>query len=217
MTLIGINHTVYSAAHPAVPDGWHRVDYIAGNSSRTAYINTGIFPTNSTKVEVVATLSPNAANGWLFATEDYFHNIISLETSGPCFSIGWEGRLTYGGGYTQYEQRKCNFKLGTPVNITLCAGVMRVNGEVCYDRSLSRVENCSWIALLANNRTTSGVIEKANGDYKVHSFKAYEQDQLVCEMVPIADENNAGAMYDLATQQVLCNAGSGQFEVGPAL
>lgn len=39
-----------------------------------AYINTKIFPTNKTKIEVITTLSPDAENGWLFATEDYYHN-----------------------------------------------------------------------------------------------------------------------------------------------
>jgi len=57
-----------------VPTGWHLVNGIAGNSSRTAYINTGYVPTIDTRIECDATFEPDANNGWLFATEDYYHN-----------------------------------------------------------------------------------------------------------------------------------------------
>ena len=196
-----------------LPNGWHLIDYIAGNSSRTAYINTKIFPTNNTKIEVITTLDPAAANGWLFATEDYYHNTQNA-ANGPCYSVGWNGRLTYGGGYTEYEKRLCDFKLGKPVHLTINNGIMYVNDSICFDRSTSTLSNCSWIALLANNRTSSGVIEKANGDYKVHRFSAYEDNQLVLDLVPVADGSGIGAMYDLVSKELFMNSGTGNFEIG---
>lgn len=195
------------------PNGWHLVDYIAGNSSRTAYINTKIFPTNKTKIEVITTLSPDAENGWLFATEDYYHNTQNA-TTGPCYSVGWNGRLVYGGGHTQYEKRLCDFKLGKPVHLTINNGIMYVNDAICFDRSASTLSNCSWIALLANNRTSSGVIEKANEDYKVHRFSAYEESQLMLDLVPVANDSGVGAMYDLVSKELFMNSGTGNFEIG---
>lgn len=73
------------------------------------------------------------------------------------------------------KKRLCDFKLGKPVHLTINNGIMYVNDAICFDRSASTLSNCSWIALLANNRTSSGVIEKANEDYKVHRFSAYEE------------------------------------------
>lgn len=108
-----------------LPAGWHLVDYIAGNSSRTAYVNTEVVPTSQTCIEMDVTLEPDASNGWIFATEDYYHNTTS-QCAGPCFSVGWNGRLTYGGGYTPYESRGCDFKLGNPVHMTVKNGVMCV-------------------------------------------------------------------------------------------
>lgn len=85
---------------------------------------------------------------------------------------------------------------------------------ICFDRSTSTLSNCSWIALLANNRTSSGVIEKANGDYKVHRFSAYEDGKIVLDMFPVADDNGVGAMYDLVSKQLFMNCGTGNFEIG---
>lgn len=158
-----------------IPHGYHLVDYIAGNFVRTAYIKTNIYPTSKTRIIAKITWMSGASNGWMFHTEDYFHNMTD-DGSGPCYGVGWDGRLVYGSGFSQYEYRQCDMHLNKSMILEVDNGCMKIDDKICFDRSGSSVKNASWLALLANNRTSSGVIEKADSSYRIHRFAAFEDE-----------------------------------------
>ena len=52
---------------------------------------------------------------------------------------------------------------------------------------------------------------------RIYSFKIYDNDTLVRDMIPVKDMNNVPCMFDKVNYQFYYNAGTGTFTAGPAL
>lgn len=51
----------------------------------------------------------------------------------------------------------------------------------------------------------------------IYSFKLYDNDTLVRDMIPVLDENGVACMYDRITDAFFYNAGTGNFTAGPVI
>ena len=94
---------------------------------------------------------------------------------------------------------------------------VKLNGEAVASLSIVKtfVGNTNKIALFgqANASNPTGVNYPATG--KIYEFTIYYGDELKMHLIPCRDGNGVGYMYDTVSGQMLGNAGTGAFVVGP--
>ena len=196
------------------------VEWLSGNSGRTAYVQTDIIPTAETIVDFTASFS-GASAGWWFATEDSYHNTTATNTAGQGFSFGWNNepfRLVYAGGFTKITSGV--FVQDSAMSFHLEGGVLSSGGTTLANRAAATLTASTWIALLANNRGNT-IIEKANTGYRLHSFKTTVSGVVTHDLIAVRIGTD-GYFYDRANPTggpngngLYGNAGTGSFTLGP--
>ena len=193
------------------------VEWIAGSPQRTAYINTGICPTSTMRIEAEISRT-GTADGWYFNTESRYIGLTSTNTTGDNFGFGWAPpRINYGGGLSTFWNW-FDFPENTKIKFDFQGGKSWINGVAWFDRSAATLTSTTWLALLANHRSSS-VIECANSERRIHSFKVLDGDIVLEHLIPVRFTNelgdSEGAMFDKVSEKFFRNAGTGAFPFGP--
>lgn len=199
-----------------IPANATRIDYIAGNSGRTAYFRTPIIPTSTMKIEAEISYDSGAGSGWWFETETQYYNTTSTTTTGDAFGFGWNSsepfRTTYGGGFTRGPRNV--FPAGTKMKLVFQSGLATVGGTTWANRSGSTLTQTRWLAILANHRGSSdSTIERADAKYHLHSFRATDGGVVITDYVPVR-VGQVGYLFDRVSGTLLGNAGTGDFVLG---
>lgn len=201
--------TIYgNAVQSNLPSGYTEVGYI--ESSGTQYIDTGICPTNNTKVEVVfnssignrfvygSRIAPGAENTFAF-----FFDTISTTN-----------HFQFGSGT---EATALSMKLNTKYMVSLSQEGGYLDGELKESYDTQSFVSDLPLYLCGINQT--GAEERAyEFRGKIYSFKVYENNVLIQSLVPcIRDIDGAIGMYDTVSNTFLVNSGTGVFTAGAAV
>ena len=93
----------------------------------------------------------------------------------------------------------------------------------CYDINGQIVsQNNNFNVRASTQNTTSALFAWRNSDgivaykgyFKVYSYKYYNNDELLQDLIPCLDNNNEPCMYDTISKQTFYNSGTGEFLYG---
>ena len=188
------------------------VEYL--ESTGTQWIDTGVMPTNQSKIECDAT--------WLFTSSGGDNpTLLGSRTSRPLtmFEIlqGLQGEdrcLYYQyGGYSPYKAEQ----FGNRKVFTASGNILSIDGVAVITIPIATFSIPWSIALFALNK--NGIIERFC-KASVYRFKAWDAEgTLVRDFQPVRFTNELGqaegAMYDRVTKKLFRNKGTGAFVVGP--
>ena len=189
-----------------LPAGYKRVMYLERNSSGP-WINTGFAPNQDDVRAIIDYECNTSGNQIFFGMAQYNRNDFTLNNYYLSAIYYWWGSDTshnFGRGY----ERRSLVEIGP---------VVKHNGETVTSLPLVNtfVGNTNKIALFgqANAPNPTGVNYPATG--KIYEFTIYYGSELKLHLIPCRDGDNVGYMYDTVSGQMLGNAGTGAFVVGP--
>lgn len=179
-----------------LPYGYTELEYL--ESSGTQYIDTGINPQ----------VAPNAiADLMLLNTldRDYWGNSLV-------------GSASYIVDISNYVLQYYRYATNTAVNVGTIGGGVRhtvevgkkvyVDGTLKYTSPNTYVPAASVLSikLFGSNRSTN------RATFRLYSFKLYDGDNLVRDLIPaMRNSDRTVGMYDLVSDTLLTNAGTGTF------
>ena len=175
------------------------VDWI--ESTGTQYIDTGIRPTNNTRV-VTKILLNVVPTSWqhLFGSRDAYHE---KEFGMAVNTANWYT------GYATTDQRTTTparttntiITIDKNKNVTNISGTTLTNTAGTFTSTYNMV-----IFALKQAGTVLGF-----SHYRCYYFKIYEGDTLVRDFIPVLDENGVACFYDKVTEEYFYNQGQGKF------
>lgn len=188
--------------------GMQYLEYI--ESTGTQYIDTGISGNNDNlkiECEFIITEIPrdwsNIYGNYVDENSNSFRLVINGNSHNGFFTSN-----------TQTGQGQIGYNFQTDTKYTIESSYLKSiinNTTYNYSQKIIGDENNTTI-LLFNSSTISGFL---GTPIKLYSFKIYDNDVLVSDMIPIKDDTGHGAMYDKITQQIFYNSGTGEFICGP--
>lgn len=201
------NMLAYSGSIGGLPTGYTEVQYI--QSTGTQYIDTGVTPGNTTKVEI--DFEPTSLDA---------HHLMILGTrntssGGDQFVIGWAGHKSPAVWRSDYGSSQVSFT-------TTITGVARhyavKNGASCkidtetVSNTAATFTSSYTLYLFGGNQanTTVSLITA-----KLYRCKIYTSDQLVRDFIPCINPDGKVGLYDLISGKFYVNAGAGVFTAGP--
>ena len=188
-----------------LPVGYTEVEYI--ESSGTQYINTGICPTNNTKVEVVFNSSMNSkfvyGSRTSVNTENRFAFFFDALNTSNHFQFSLDTEIA-----------DISMQLNTDYTVSLSQEGGYLDGEL--KESYDTQSFVSELPLYLCGINQTGAEERAHEfQGKIYSFKVYENNILIQSLVPcIRDIDGAIGMYDTVSNTFLVNSGTGTFISG---
>lgn len=171
-------------------------------STGAAYIDTGIIPTQNTKIEIRFEFrNINNNDMTIFGGEDTYNtNAFHLYQSGGKFDIGFSTQSFCGSLYDK-----------TIYTLSMSNGNCKLNSNT-YTSMSGSINTPNSIYLFALHR--SSVITDTNAARRIYYCKLYDGDTLVRDLVPAKDNNDVACFYDKVTKQYFYNIGTGSFTYG---
>lgn len=170
------------------------VEYL--ESDGTQYIDTGIRPHQDVAVEIKWKNQENQTNKYLFG---------SGTTSSDCIRayIGNASYWRFGGGYVSIYTTDTIMRTATMDKTKIT-----INGtDYNYNGTVGIFSSTTSIKLFAGATGGTGI------STRIYYFKAYENGILVSDLIPVR-VGQVGYMYDRVSEQLIGNAGTGNFTVG---
>ena len=182
----------------SLPNGYKRLEYI--KSSGTQYIDSGILPTQNTRIDLRVSTSQTGS-----------HTIAGADVS-------WTGNgFSIGVGFAHYGTETANISEmndGNVHEISLNKNVLSVDGKVKYTFSSQTFSVAYSLTLFANNRSGSkGELTEATW----YPCKIYDNDVLTRDFIPCETDVGAVGLWDDANSVFYGNAGAGTFVAGPVI
>ena len=182
----------------SLPSGYKRLEYI--KSSGTQYIDSGILPTQNTRIDLRVSTSQTGS-----------HTIAGADVS-------WTGNgFSIGVGFAHYGTETANISEmndGNVHEISLNKNVLSVDGKVKYTFSSQTFSVAYSLALFANNRSGSkGELTEATW----YPCKIYDNDVLTRDFIPCETDVGAVGLWDDVNGVFYGNAGTGTFTAGPVV
>ena len=195
---------------PLLNETLTELDYI--QSTGTQYINTGYKPTSEKlKIHIDFKQDTSASSQSLFGSED---NKTSSSRQWSIVSHGGAGSYAhYLGNTSGYLSHSLPINQIHDYTVEANNGNFSVelNGKIqtgTYSGALLKTYD---ILIFANN------IDGTPGQFaknKLYSFKIWDNDVLVRDMIPCKKEDGTVGMFDKISQKFYANAGSGTFTAG---
>ena len=180
-----------------LPSGYKQLEYI--QSSGAQYINTGVNPTQSTRI--VLSIQTQQVGRTLCGAD-----------------VGWipNNGLALGPTFAHYGTQSCDnipgINDGQPHVVELGAAKLLLDTVTVYSFAEQTFSVNYPIALCANNR--AGSIEEFVA-MAIMSAKIYNGENLMRDFLPCMNSSGAVGLYDLISDQFYGNSGSGAFVAGP--
>ena len=189
------------------------VEYLESNG--TQYINTGMGVNANRYIEIdyVLRATPyktshafgakdNWGNSlhppyWLYTTNtlayDYFTNVITTDIP-----------------YTDFSDKR--------VTLIMRYNSISING-VTYENNKTTCGDKSNVPvyLFAVNQAVENKIVYPQENIIIYSYKLYDNDELIQELLPCLDDNNVPCMYDTISGEYFYNQGEGNFTYGKSI
>lgn len=196
----------YTVNTSRLPDGYSEVEYI--ESSGTQYVNTGFYPNQDTRLDIVAVplsvADANVGAGFIFygSGSDYNSNAFECYSALSAYEFNYDGQHTMIGSsavgqMVQISHNKNSVSL-------IIDGV-----ETSYSFNYNSFTSPYSLTLFAINR--GSII---SGLQRIYSCQIYDNGTLVLDFVPCKNPSNAIGLYDLVNGQFYGNSGTGSFTAG---
>ena len=200
--------TIYgNAVQSNLPSGYTEVGYI--ESSGTQYIDTGVCPTNNTKVEVVFENVNNKK--FVYGSRSSADDTVAAHaffasSSSMCFPMF--GTYISAVGVSMADNRRHKAEISQ-------AGAY-LNGNLI--RSYDTMDFTSTLNMFLCGLNQNGNMDSRTFVGKIYSFRVWESGELIQSLVPCKrDSDGAVGMYDTVTGAFLGNGGTGVFVAGAAV
>ena len=192
-------------------DPYTYLEYI--QSTGTQYIDTGVTGNNDTVIELQADITIGSQATGVYGSRIYGTTASSLNDAFHLYQLYTNNNMQVG-----YDT--------TSTNVTVVPGLhtyladknsFKVDGTTLYTFTSSTFTTPSSILLFSCHTGSDGsTVDTRRMVGKVYSFKIYNNNALVRNLVPARRElDNAVGMYDTVTDQFFGNAGTGTFIEGP--
>jgi len=191
----------FSYGHAIIP-----VKYL--QSSGTQYINTKINVSNTLRCDLDASFeTPTGSTG-------YLNGATRVEgSSQQRFMMGVNSANYYSMSFIENntttilnDNKRHIFEIDALNKTYSIDGVQR--GTFPSSFTLTTLP----LYLFSRNVNSSSIDSPVYG--KIYGCKMYSNNSIICDFIPVKDENNVGYLLDLVTHSLYSNAGSGSFIVG---
>lgn len=199
------------AGYVGIPTSYTPVEYIESTGSQ--YIDTGIVPTSTTKLEFDANIVSGDSNVWMpvygsrsfNSTATYF--CLYIQTSSHHLSPNYAGFDPGTSGNTTINLNQ-RYKLTEDkgqfyIDDVLKSGISTTNTLTTGDKP---------IYLFANN--SNGDVQMRGQDVKLYGCKIWNNNILVRDFIAVQDDNSVPCLYDLVEGKFYYNKGPGTFVAG---
>ena len=204
---------------PPLPSGYTQLSYI--ESTGTQYIDTGYAYTNEvtkTYVEYAKTANTISSKNlfgcsigdskYITGYIDYINDVKSL---GIYIGSGAKKSMPLA-DYTKHT-----LEIHTPRSIDDTGYIIYDGDQSTYTKNASNISGANMGIFTQIDYTNTNMATSRVGAFKVYSFKMWDGDTLVRNMVPVQrDSDDEIGMYDLMHGVFYPNAGTGTFTAGPA-
>ena len=161
------------------------ISYI--ESTGTQYINTGIVPTTSTKIELVAEMSASKQYDHIFGS-DNFMKVQWMNENGTAIYATKKNNQNQISGLTLGKHTYV-------MDMTDTANVITIDGTK-YSGNIGLVESTTIPLLLLSGYNNGTVETEFCGIGKIYSCKIYHEDTLVANMKPILTNSGTYGLLD---------------------
>jgi len=191
-----------------LPDDYIQLEYIEGTGSQ--WIDSGVKANQDTVVEIEFEITGNATGyGAVFGAR--------TNSSSNSF-LAWTkcGNGKIGVQIGNSGSKNCNTSqaLNVVYKLKVSNGNITVNGDSANFTPVSDFETPLNVRIfnIANGNTSSSGTGNRILIGKVYSFKLYESDIIIRNMIPSKRKSdNVIGMYDMVSRQFFTNSGSGSF------
>lgn len=172
-------------------------------SDGSAYIDTGVKPSDDFNTEIVALTKQKALLGCLTTSSNCF---VLAASYGEIFAKLWESSASSAGYYT------------TKKTITTQGNLIYINGILKHTGGTPSNINENLYLFCRND---NGSAIAFSSDNKIYSCKLYYANTILRHFVPVPSGMEIGnitisenCLFDMVTQTPYYNAGSGSFTIG---
>lgn len=197
-------------AYVGVKNEYKKLEYL--ESTGAQYINTGITPTQNTKVKLGFEIvdGENAQYSGIFGVQNTDNN------TGGSYTLSTRPRV----GYLALKCGDTEINNGAYIETDKYYDVetsfqeLKVNGTTYTGTSTwTNVTGPMYIFGRRSNQST-GIVTSTYTAAKLYYFQVYENDELVLDLIPILNENNVPCLYDRISGNTKVNQGAGTFTYG---
>lgn len=188
---------------PEIPLKYKQVEYIQFNGS--AYIDTGI-PT-SDNLKVVVNFNTNVTDKIMLGGRQ------SSSVSGLVIGLFNHYKNLYGafGGATIKLTTSKDYCDGVNHTLILSKDIFKIDDEdVSLTRGTFTYPNNIYLGTFHN----AGTVDTRMYQGKIYSFTIYDGEDIVCDLVPVKNENDVAGFYDTVKYKFMPSVTDEQFEAG---
>lgn len=180
-----------------------KVSYI--ESTGTQYIDTGVKPSNSTKVDIK--FMYNSLNGFVYGSRTSSSGSDAHE-----FIINASG-LVFPQFDGQHSEVSSSYnKIGEEYILSNSQSGAYINGNLIKSYNTATFSSKHSMFLFGLNQ--NGTVEYRKFIGKLYYCKIYNGNTLVRDFVPVIDGSNIACLYDRVEKKCYYNAGTGTFSYG---
>lgn len=180
-----------------------KVNYI--ESTGTQYIDTGVKPSNSTKVDIK--FMYNSLNGFVYGSRTSSSGSDAHE-----FIINASG-LVFPQFDGQHSEVSSSYnKIGEEYILSNSQSGAYINGNLIKSYNTATFSSKHSMFLFGLNQ--NGTVEYRKFIGRLYYCKIYNGDTLVRDFVPVIDGSNIACLYDKVEKKCYYNAGTGTFSYG---
>lgn len=173
----------------SLPSGYKRLEYI--ESSGTQYVDTGVVPTNNTKIEV--------------RVKDSFYASINGTYRYGLYLVGPSNRIDIAFGSTGYKSSVIS-NVTFPAVVTMENGLVTANGDTATFDTQSAFTCSGTLPLFSDS-----------GAGTLYYCKIYEGGTLIRDFIPCQTSSGEIGLWDDVNSVFYGNAGTGTFTAGPVV
>ncbi len=180
-----------------------KVNYI--ESTGTQYIDTGVKPSNSTKVDIK--FMYNSLNGFVYGSRTSSSGSDAHE-----FIINASG-LVFPQFDGQHSEVSSSYnKIGEEYILSNSQSGAYINGNLIKSYNTATFSSKHSMFLFGLNQ--NGTVEYRKFIGRLYYCKIYDGNTLVRDFVPVIDGSNIACLYDRVEKKCYYNAGTGTFSYG---
>ena len=192
---------VFASRQIALPQIVNYVRWLESDGS--AFINTGIYPNQNTKVEIVFSSK--------YGAESNYSTVFGAQ-------VGWGSNSFSMGSYTVSFGAQYSTTLTLNDNeehtAVLGEGKLQVDGSYIWSVSQAQTFQITCPMYLFGNNENNDVLYRSKA--KVFRCQIYDNGTLVRDLRPCYDPGGVVCLYDKVEGEYYYNAGSGEFIAGEA-
>lgn len=177
-------------------------------STGTQYIDIGIVPTQTTRIvaKIEFTSSTQATYAGMFGAQVDDDNTYGYTFSNvPGSQIKFKGSQNYMNGLT--------FATNAVYEVDCSLNTFIIN-NIRYTNTDTWTQEMDETIFLFGRNSAGKLIDSTLTTGKVYYFQVYENDNLICDLIPVKTENGNICLHDKITHKKFYNKGTGNFIAG---